>query len=225
MVTVPAGSFVMGADGGPDNEAPAHRVQIDEFLIADKPVTRQQYDGFVKATGTTPPPWWSDPMFSHPDQPVVGVNWYDANRYCHWLSNLTGHRIRLPTEAEWEKAIRGGLSGQPYPWGFQSPNERPYSGIDPATGGPPHVGSNEANGFGIFDMSEAVHEWCQDYYDAAYYKHSGSINPKGPPSGTRRVSRGGSWRHHVKFSRCAARSSLNPTFRYSDYGFRIAADP
>lgn len=224
MVTIPAGSFLMGTDRGPDNEAPAHRVHVDEFDIANKPVANHQYERFIRATGSFPPPWWVDPMFSHPDQPVVGVNWHEASRYCEWLSELAEHALRLPTEAEWEKAIRGGLSGKRYPWGDEPPDQRAFSGIDPATGGPQHVGSNEPNGFGIFDMSEGVHEWCQDHYDADYYKNSATINPRGPLAGARRVSRGGSWRHRVKFSRCAARSSLNPNFRYSDYGFRIAMD-
>jgi formylglycine-generating enzyme required for sulfatase activity len=84
------------------------------------------------------------------------------------------------------------------------------------------VGANEPNGFGLFDMSEGVHEWCSDYYDYSYYSYSPERNPQGAASGTRRSSRGGSWRHKIKFSRCAARSSLPPSFRYADYGFRVA---
>lgn len=225
MLTIPAGPFLMGTHGGPDNEAPAHQVHLDEFWIAERPVANYQYAAFIRAKGLSPPPWWSDPMFSHPQQPVVGVNWHEANQYCEWLTNLTGHEVRLPTEAEWEKASRGGLSGKRYPWGDEPPDQRPFSGIDPATGGPPHLGTNEPNRFGIFDMSEGVHEWCHDFYDANYYKISPAINPRGPAAGRRRVSRGGSWRHRIKFSRCAARSSLPPDFRYSDYGFRVAMSP
>ena len=84
------------------------------------------------------------------------------------------------------------------------------------------MGINEPNGFGLYDMSEGVHEWCSDYYDYNYYHSSPERNPQGPPSGQRRSSRGGSWRHKIKFSRCAARSSLPPSFKYADYGFRVA---
>ena len=80
------------------------------------------------------------------------------------------------------------------------------------------------NGYGLFDMCQNVHEWCSDWYDPNYYAASPAENPAGPPSGKRRASRGGAWRHHIKFSRCAARSSIPPEFRYADYGFRVAAD-
>ncbi|MGH7874730.1 MAG: formylglycine-generating enzyme family protein, partial [Candidatus Binatia bacterium] len=109
-----------------------------------------------------------------------------------------------------------------YPWGDQPPWEKPLVGCDPLSGGPAKVGVNEPNGFGLFDMSENTHEWCADYYDYNYYHDSPERNPQGPAFGQRRSSRGGSWRHKIKFSRCAARSSLPPSFRYSDYGFRLA---
>ena len=86
--------------------------------------------------------------------------------------------------------------------------------------GPEPVGQGEPNGYGLFDMCENVHEWCSDWYDPAYYAVSPAENPQGPAHGTRRASRGGAWRHHIKFSRCAARSSIPPEFRYADYGFR-----
>jgi formylglycine-generating enzyme required for sulfatase activity len=161
-------------------------------------------------------------MFSDPDHPVVGTTWYDATAYCEWLSRRTGERVRLPTEAEWERAARGGRAHALYPWGDSPPSERPYHGYDLRTGGPQRVAVNEPNDFGLYDMSEGVHEWCSDYYDRNYYRTSPERNPAGPSFGERRASRGGSWRHHVKFSRCAARSSLPPAFRYADYGFRIA---
>ena len=86
--------------------------------------------------------------------------------------------------------------------------------------GPEPVGQGEPNGYGLFDMCENVHEWCSDWYDPAYYAVSPAENPQGPAHGTRRASKGGAWRHHIKFSRCAARSSIPPEFRYADYGFR-----
>ena len=161
-------------------------------------------------------------MFCNENQPVVGVSWDDAAAYCQWLSEKTERLFRLPTEAEWERAARGEKEGALFPWGNEPPSEKYFIGCDPQTGGPAKVGVNEPNDFGLFDMSENVHEWCADYYDYNYYRYSPARNPPGPSSGQRRASRGGSWRHRIKFSRCAARSSLPPSFKYADYGFRIA---
>jgi formylglycine-generating enzyme required for sulfatase activity len=222
LVSIPAGSFLMGCDQGQENERPVHRVSLDSFAIGKFPVTNREYRLCVEDKAAAPPPFWSDPMFSHPDQPVVGVTWDEATAYCRWLSGRERQVYRLPTEAEWERAARGNLERALYPWGDASPSERGYSGIDPRTGGPPRAGAGAPNGFGLYDMSEGVHEWCSDYYAYDYYRHSPGKNPQGPAGGQRRASRGGSWRHRVKFSRCAARSSLPPGFKYADYGFRVA---
>jgi len=222
IAVIPAGSFLMGSTEGFDNEMPAHRVWLDSFAMARFPVTNREFRVFLDETDAATPPFWSDPLFSHPTQPVVGVSWFDATAYCAWLSARAGKTFRLPTEAERERAARGGREGCLYPWGDEPPSERPYTGWNSATGGPQCVGCNPPNDFGLHDMSEGVHEWCSDYYDPGYYHHSPSRNPQGPPSGQRRSSRGGSWRHRIKFSRCAARSSLPPEFKYADYGFRVA---
>lgn len=222
MIIIPEGFFFMGSESGPDNERPRHRVWVDRFGIGKFPVTNREYRVFVEATRAPAPPLWSEAMFSDPQLPVVGVSWDQAAAYCDWLRERTGRRFRLPSEAEWERAARGDREGALYPWGDQPPCERPYAGYDRQTGGPERVGANPPNDFGLFDMSEGVHEWCSDYYDARYYYHSPERNPQGPPSGKRRASRGGSWRHRVKFSRSAARSSLPPNFQYADYGFRAA---
>jgi formylglycine-generating enzyme required for sulfatase activity len=222
MILVPEGFFLMGSEDGLDNEQPVHRVWVDAFRIGKFPVINAEYRMFVEEAGVLEPPFWREEPFADPDKPVVGINWHEAILYCGWLSKRTGENFRLPTEAEWERAARGGIDGKQYPWGDEPPWERPYPGYDLKTGGPERVGSGEPNGFGLYDMSEGVHEWCSDYYDASYYQHSPERNPQGPPSGKRRASRGGSWRHRIRFSRCAARSSLPPTFGYADYGFRLA---
>ena len=212
----------MGSEQEQENERPRHRVWLDSFGIARFPVTNREYKRFFEATQKPPPPYWLDPMFSDENQPVVGVSWDEAAAYCQWLSEKTERLVRLPTEAEWERAARGGKEGTLFPWGNEPPSEKHFIGCDPHTGGPAKVGVNEPNDFGLFDMSENVHEWCADYYDYNYYRYSPERNPPGPSAGQRRASRGGSWRHRIKFSRCAARSSLPPSFKYADYGFRVA---
>ena len=219
----------MGCDAGQDNEKPVHRVWLDEFLLAVCQVTNANYGRFLCDTATVPPPFWSDPAFNHPEQPVVGVSWYEAVRYCEWLSASSGKKFRLPTEAEWERAARGGHddadAGTLFPWGDAPPQSLPgYA--DRCAGswktGPEPVGRAEPNACGLYNMCDNVHEWCSDWYAPSYYAVSPERNPPGPETGVRRASRGGSWRHHIKMSRCAARSSIPPEFQYADYGFRVA---
>jgi formylglycine-generating enzyme len=225
IVVIPAGFFWMGSESGYENEMPRHRVWVDSFGLGKFPVTNREYRIFVEETPTPPPSFWPEAMFTDIEQPVVGINWDEATAYCKWLSQRVGKMFRLPSEAEWERAARGKLAGALYPWGDEPPWERPYLGYNLKTGGPQRVGANAANDFGLYDMSEGVHEWCSDYYDASYYGYAPERNPPGPCFGKRRVSRGGSWRHQIKFSRCAARSSLPPSFKYADYGFRLALTP
>lgn len=212
----------MGSERGQENERPRHRVWIDIFGIGAYPVTNREYENFLAATKNPAPPFWRDPVFSDPAQAVVGVTWHEAVTYCRWLSEISGKTFRLPTEAERELAARGGRDGADYPWGDEPPGKMQLAGCNHEMGGPLRVGVNPPNDFGLYDMSEGVHEWCSDYYDAKYYQYSPQQNPRGPETGERRVSRGGSWRHRVPFSRCAARSSLPPSFQYADYGFRLA---
>jgi formylglycine-generating enzyme len=221
LVLIPAGWFLMGSPSGQDCEKPAHRVWIDAFLLAATQVTNAEYQQFTISTSATDPPFWSDANFHRPQQPVAGVSWFDAERYCCWLAAQTRRPYRLPTEAEWERAARGGLEQKNFPWGDEPPQSLP----DYASrwqSGPEDVGRYAANGFGLYNMCDNVHEWCSDWYDAQYYAHSPERNPRGPEHGARKASRGGSWRHHVKATRCSARSSIPPEFQYADYGFRVA---
>jgi sulfatase modifying factor 1 len=223
LVSIPAGWFEMGSSAGQENERPVHRVWVDAFLLAAYQVTNASYARFLDATGTQPPPSWSDPNFNHPEQPVVTVSWLEAVKYCEWLRQEIGKHYRLPTEAEWERAARGGVQGRLYPWGDAPPQSLPNYDERWQTG-PEPVGRCAPNAFGLYDICENVHEWCSDWYQANYYATSPQRNPRGPESGERRASRGGSWRHHIKVSRCAARSSIPPQFQYADYGFRVACD-
>jgi formylglycine-generating enzyme required for sulfatase activity len=193
FVTIPAGRFLMGArddEGGQDDERPQHWVDVDSFEMAVFPVT-------------------------HGELPAIGVSWDDAMAYCDARGD-----VRLPTEAEWEWAARGGLIGKRFPWGDEIPSWLPNEGRGPLAG-PWPVTLGEPNGFGLFGIGANIHEWCADWHSAAYYAISPQKNPAGPAAGVRRVSRGGAWRHAITVSRCAQRSKLGPTLRYTDYGFRV----
>ena len=223
LVKIPEGWFQMGSEAGQDNARPVHRVWTDAFLLGARQVTNSDYSCFVTATERTPPPFWQDPNLHLPEQPVVGVSWFDAVSYCEWLTKNSGRNFRLPTEAEWERAARGGMENKLYPWGDAPPQSLPD--YDKRwKKGPEPVARYEPNPFGLFDIGENVHEWCADWYQPDYYTVSPERNPRGPELGKRRASRGGSWRHHIKVSRCAARSSIPPEFHYADYGFRVACD-
>jgi formylglycine-generating enzyme required for sulfatase activity len=223
MLFIPGGEFLMGQADGRDEERPEHRVWVAPFRLGRCQVTNAEYDEFRSATGREGPPFRMQAEFADPAQPVVGVSWFDAAAYCDWLSRQSSNRFRLPTEAEWEYAARGGLEQCLYPWGNQPVCER--AGYDRRWAhGPEPVGASPPNGFGLFDMCENVHEWCADWYSPQYYAVSPARNPPGPATGTRRASRGGAWRHHIKIARCAARSSIPPEFCYADYGFRAACE-
>ncbi len=203
----------MGSENGSDDERPVHKVFVSPYQIGRFPVTNREFKEFAVNHSL-------QPGFDHPDQPVTSVSWFDAVAYCDWLSKETGKLYRLPTEAEWEFAATSGNPRNIYPWGIRTWDEWPEL-HQRFLNGPETVGSFNPNEFGIHDMGMNVHEWCCDWYDREYYSSSLFENPKGPPKGTRRSSRGGSWRHQIKITRCAARSSIPPGMRYADYGFRI----
>ena len=219
-VVVPEGWFWMGWDEGVPAERPRHRVWVDRFEIARHPTTNAAYAEFRAETAAPSPPFWTETRFADPRQPVVGVSWFEAATFCEWLGARAGRRYRLPTEAEWERAARGGLEGARYPWGDEAA-EAAFPGLSLPRPGPLPVGSGPANGFGLTDLSGSVHEWCLDWHADAYYSVTPERNPRGPEGGMRRVSRGGAWRHQYPWSTVAHRSSLPPLLRYSDYGFRI----
>jgi sulfatase modifying factor 1 len=221
LVTIPGAWFLMGSNSGQDCERPIHRVWIDAFQLAATQITNAQYQCFLKATGLKPPPFWSDKNFNDPHQPVTAVSWFESSQYCDWLSLQTGRSYRLPREGEWERAARGDLEQNDFPWGNGTPQSLPDYAVRWLTG-PERVAQYAPNDFDLFNMCDNVHEWCSDWYDPDYYAVSPEKNPRGPEGGKRKASRGGSWRHHVKVSRCSARSSIPPEFQYADYGFRVA---
>ncbi len=211
FVLVGAGPFRMGWQGGLPCEQPVHEVWLDAFLIAATPATNADFAEYLEATAAAPPAFWRDEGFSRPRQPVVGLSWDEALGFARWVG------ARLPTEAEWEKAARGGLDDAHFPWGDARPASRFTA--------PPEVPATRANPLGLTDLSGVCHEWCADWYEDGYYAISPLKNPRGPVDGTRRVSRGGAWRHADPWSPVAHRSSLPPHLRYSDYGVRLARNP
>jgi formylglycine-generating enzyme required for sulfatase activity len=227
LLQIPASWFLMGSNTGQDCEHPIHRVWIDAFHLAATQVTNAEYARFLSSTGSPTPPLWQDPNFSHPQQPVAAVSWHEAVRYCEWLTSQTTRAYRLPTEAEWELAARGGLEQKQFSWGDDPPQSLPNYATRWQTG-PEPVARYAPNAFGLYDIGDNVHEWCSDWYDPNYYAVSPDRNPRGPQAcpmkPPRKSSRGGSWRHHIKVSRCSARSSIPPEFHYADYGFRLACD-
>ncbi|MEK7396344.1 MAG: formylglycine-generating enzyme family protein [Candidatus Poribacteria bacterium] len=239
MVLIPGGSFRMGSYDAPDgmpiygDELPDHIVSVDGFYMDAHEVTNSQYAAFMSATGHTAPLYWNDSRYNDPDKPVVGVTWNDAVAYCNWIGK------RLPTEAEWEMAARGGQIGREFPWGnlldSDSLNYANYAAI----GGPDvwedtsPVCSFLPNDYGLFDMIANAYEWCSDYYDFFYYAVSETNNPKGPtdPPTERvtRVLRGGSCYDGFfpSYLRSATRYSYDPeTIETKDaiIGFRCVMD-
>lgn len=226
MVLIPEGEFDMGCDVGNDDEKPIHKVNLKPYYIDIYEVTNAQYQKFVDETNYKKPTHWSDKTMNAPSQPVVLVTWYDAVEYCKWAGK------RLPTEAEWEKAARGGLVGKLYPWDDKiTQDDANYYG----SGGKDFwemtasVGSTIPNGFGLYEVAGNAQEWCADYYDSKYYANSPQQNPTGPSSGKVYVVRGGSWgdeyRLNKDFSlRVAARRSLDPYEANQYTGFRCVMD-
>jgi formylglycine-generating enzyme required for sulfatase activity len=249
LARIPAGEFLMGSAESERDESPVHTVSVREFSIGRRPVTHDDYARFVRATGYPAPAVRALPMITsggrdtvfrelaapyvwhegqppqdHGTHPVVLVTYDDAVEYCRWLSNALGRTCRLPTEAEWEKAARGGLEAQRFPWGddidaskcnFLADRAKHQHGTCPAGRYPP-------NGFGLHDMSGNVWEWVSDWYRDDYYAASEPADPVGPPDGTLRLVRGGSWvNDDVGMLRCAYRHKVPPdTYAYS-IGFRI----
>ena len=167
---------------------------------------------------------WRQPGFEQTeDHPVVWVSWQSAVEFCTWLSKKENKQYRLPTEAEWEYCCRAGKSGARYGFGNEDSDLGLYAWYKTNSGGMTHpVGLKKANAWGLFDMHGNAWEWCQDTYDANYYKASPKQNPSGPSAAGRRVFRGGAFIADPVSCRSAFRNEKEPEFRNNDMGFRLA---
>ena len=209
IVPIPAGRLALRKGDGSTRV-----VEIGSFFIGRIPVTNREYARFLSAGRAQAPPWWNDPDFRGPGQPVVGVTWDEAMAFCTWLTEMAGGLWRLPTEVEWEFAASGGLVAPRTAWGETIPSgEVPEGPI----AGPWEAGRGTPNAYGLLDAGTIVHEWCLNWHEP---DPAVSAAPDGSAP-RRRASRSGSWRHRVRWSSPSARSSLPPGYRYSDYGFRV----
>jgi formylglycine-generating enzyme required for sulfatase activity len=240
MILIPAGEFLMGSDpqqdgGADDDEQPQHRLYVPEFYLAKTPVTNAQYQVFVAATGRAAPQGWTNraPPRGAEDHPVVHVSWYEARDYCQWLTEVTGRRYGLPSEAEWEKGARG-TDGRLYPWGNQWEATRCNSserdlGMTTSVSSYPQ----SASPYGVLDMAGNVWEWTrslwgtnpeQPDYRCPYRPTDGRENlDAGDEKG--RVLRGGAFNDLLRVVRCAYRDGDSPNLRDDDIGFRIVMHP
>lgn len=223
MVTIPAGPFVRGTESGGFDERPQRTIHLDAFSIDRYEVTNHYYQQFVLATGHRKPGLparyaKSSGKMKGTNQPVVYVSWDDATEYCRWKGK------RLPTEAEWEKAMRGG-DGRLWPWGAEErAGDANWARVQDGYEVSAPVGSFQADKspYGVMDGAGNVIEWVDDWYDEIYYKSSPEQNPLSPEYGTYRVLRGGSYTTSGGDVRITSRSKMMPDFRDETIGFRCA---
>ncbi len=252
FVLIPKGDFLMGSDSNRDHEAqtdeqPQHMLSVSDFYIMRHPLTNAQYHLFVEATGHRAPLFWENGVFpaDKSDHPVVGISYRDAIAFCRWAGEVTGLPLRLPTEAEWEKAARGS-DGRTYPWGDEwetgkcNTREAKLKGTTPVGHNSPQTDSP----YGITDLAGNVQEWLSNLFgDYPYDPGDGRellVNnldhdqlmprlwdtgctsvPRSLEAGKdKSVIRGGSWRETKHQSRCAYRSWAAPLHRSDDTGFR-----
>ena len=215
MVYVPGGTFTMGATSEQGSDAweyeiPTHNVTLNSYYIGQTEVTQALWKAVM---GSTPSYYQGDQL------PVESVSWYDCQEFIMRLNSKTGKQFRLPTEAEWEYAARGGQSGGTKYAGSNDINSIAWYDKN-ATNEPHNVATKSPNSLGIYDMSGNVWEWCLDWYGG--YSSSSVTNPKGPYSGDDRMLRGGSWSCFASVCRVSYRLCNAPSDSSGDLGFRLA---
>ena len=223
LILIPGGEFIMGKVPGQDQQLinnQAHKAYVDSFYLEKYEVTNARYYEFCQATNHRLPEFWGMDVFrssmNYPNHPVTGVTWADAKAFTEWKG------LRLPTEAEWEFAARGGLQGMDYPNGNEMDSS--LANYNTTQGHPLSIGSYPPNGYGLCDMSGNVIEWVWDFYDKDYYLVSPPENPRGPLYGEQRCIRGGGWRSGKSCASVHFRQSLRPYWVDFNVGFRCAKD-
>ncbi len=219
LVSIPAGSFMMGSPDTAPDRAPVHKVTLAAFKLGRTPVTVAVFQEFCKATSRKmpdPPAWgWTA------DHPMVNMSWEEAKALADWA------KLRLPTEAEWEYAAQGGEAAPIFPWGDTYKDELSWSSVSQQRDKTAPVSRTEhvfVNGYGLSDMAGNVFQWCADWYGAKYYASSPEENPTGAATGTDRILRGASWYSYTTVTsfRCAGRAWSHPAGRGDSDGFRLA---
>jgi formylglycine-generating enzyme required for sulfatase activity len=214
MVSVEGGTFQMGSNSGENDERPVHGVTLSSFSIGKTEVTQAQWQAVMGA----------NPSYYKGDtRPVERVSWEDCQLFVEKLNRLTGKRYRLPTEAEWEYAARGGNKSRGYTYSG-SDNLDEVAWYNENSGDESHaVGQKQANELGLYDMTGNVWEWCSDWYSSDYYGQSSTSNPQGASSGSYRVYRGGGWLSYAPRCRSAYRKNDSPSTHSIDLGFRLVS--
>ena len=210
MILVEGGTFQMGKSADGNDVSPVHNVTLSDYYIGETEVTQELWQAVM---GSNPSRFKGNML------PVEQVSWNDCQTFITKLNELTGQNFRLPTEAEWEFAAKGGTQSKGYTYsGSNTIGDVAWYGSNSSK---THVVATEApNELGIYDMSGNVWEWCQDWYGS--YSSSSQTNPSGPSTGSYRVDRGGSWCYRATICRTAFRDGSSPTFGINSLGLRLA---
>jgi formylglycine-generating enzyme len=215
LILVEGGTFNMGDSTQPDAK-PIHPIKLNSFYIGKYEVTVAEWKAYCQATGKQMPdtyPVWNEPW--RDDHPIGNITWFDAEEYCKWIG------ARLPTEAEWEYAARGGKYSKNLLYSGSSNIDEVSWHRDNSKDKYQKVGTKKPNELGLYDMSGNMWEWCQDWYDRKYYATSPKENPQGPATGVKKIRRGGSWFFAPVKGRVGLRDNYTPTTKLFGLGFRI----
>ena len=229
MALIPAGAFLMGRTKTTSDDAtgmrpkalrddrPVREVFLDAYYLDAREVSERDYALFAAASERMPPRHWlgGKPPAGKEDYAAHNVDWSDADAYCRWAGK------RLPSEAEWERAARGGLAGMDYPWGDEKPDGRARFNT---AQGPGPAGKFEQNAFGLYDVAGGVAEWCADWFERTYYETGPDKNPRGPAKGMYKSIRGGSWASGPRRVTVFFRNWVRPNQKTPNIGFRCAKD-
>ena len=239
FVFIKGGCFMMGDETAEEDEKPVHEVCVDDFYMSKYEITNEQFWNYNLTHNSS---YFGGLFLNAPMFPVVNVSWFDAETFTKWLSQRTGVKYRLPTEAEWEYAARGGANSSRF-WGDSPDDACSYANVadkstkshffmineihncDDGYKAVSPVGRFKPNKFGLYDMLGNVWEWVSDWYKKEYYSESPKKNPKGPQTGEAKVIRGGSWYNEPPFIRLSIRDAIEPSGKDFNIGFRIAFTP